>query len=103
MIDQQQLHEQMERMSAEMAADKLSAIKLEDELIAANRRLLEVKSHLEMKEAELEKKFSQTQAYRNMKLILNKKNHLIKQLRSQLPPSSGDQQLVPSDNDQSDE
>ncbi len=58
--------------------------KLEGDLTDAHKRLLEVKEQLEMTENELEKKFSQTAAYKNLKGMLSKKNQQIKQLRSAL-------------------
>lgn len=57
---------------------------LESNLTDTQRKLLEVKEQLEMAEKELEKKFSQTAAYKNMKQILNKKNDQLKQMRRNL-------------------
>ena len=57
---------------------------LEENLAAAKHDLLRVQEQLSMAEKELEKKFQQTAAYRNMKEILTKKNDQIKDLRKRL-------------------
>lgn len=57
---------------------------LEENLAAAKHDLLRVREQLSMAEKELEKKFQQTAAYRNMKEILTKKNDQIKDLRKRL-------------------
>lgn len=57
---------------------------LEENLVTARHDLLRVQEQLRMTEKELEKKFQQTAAYRNMKEILTKKNDQIKELRKQL-------------------
>uniref|UniRef100_A0A8C9V854 Leucine zipper transcription factor-like protein 1 n=1 Tax=Scleropages formosus TaxID=113540 RepID=A0A8C9V854_SCLFO len=57
---------------------------LQDNLIAAKHDLLRVQEQLSLAEKELEKKFQQTAAYRNMKEILTKKNEQIKDLRKRL-------------------
>ncbi|XP_053570462.1 leucine zipper transcription factor-like protein 1 [Bombina bombina] len=57
---------------------------LEDNLISAKHELLRVQEQLSLTEKELEKKFQQTGAYRNMKDILTKKNDQIKDLRKRL-------------------
>ncbi|KAF7247711.1 Leucine zipper transcription factor-like protein 1 [Varanus komodoensis] len=57
---------------------------LEENLVSAKHDLLKVQDQLAMTEKELEKKFQQTAAYRNMKEILSKKNEQIKELRKKL-------------------
>ncbi|ERE75578.1 leucine zipper transcription factor-like protein 1 [Cricetulus griseus] len=57
---------------------------LEQNLAAAKHDLLRVQEQLSLAEKELEKKFQQTAAYRNMKEILTKKNDQIKDLRKRL-------------------
>ncbi|KAF6100099.1 leucine zipper transcription factor like 1 [Phyllostomus discolor] len=57
---------------------------LEESLATAKHDLLRVQEQLSMAEKELEKKFQQTAAYRNMKDILTKKNDQIKELRKRL-------------------
>ncbi|KAM4700617.1 leucine zipper transcription factor-like protein 1 [Discoglossus pictus] len=57
---------------------------LEDNLMSAKHDLLKVQEQLAMTEKELDKKFQQTGAYRNMKDILSKKNEQIKDLRKRL-------------------
>ena len=54
------------------------------ELTSAKHQLLEVREQLEMAEQELERKFSQTGAYQNMKKMLAQKNNQIKDLRRTL-------------------
>ncbi|OXB65952.1 hypothetical protein ASZ78_002700 [Callipepla squamata] len=57
---------------------------LEEDLVTTKHDLLKVQDQLSTAEKELEKKFQQTAAYRNMKEILTKKNELIKDLRRRL-------------------
>ncbi|XP_075441471.1 leucine zipper transcription factor-like protein 1 [Ascaphus truei] len=57
---------------------------LEDNLMSTKHDLLKVQEQLSLAEKELEKKFQQTSAYRNMKDILAKKNEQIKDLRKTL-------------------
>lgn len=57
---------------------------LEQNLATTKHDLLRVQEQLSMAEKELEKKFQQTAAYRNMKEILTKKNDQIKDLRRRL-------------------
>ncbi|NXF14426.1 LZTL1 protein, partial [Rhodinocichla rosea] len=57
---------------------------LEEDLVTAKHDLLKVQDQLSTAEKELEKKFQQTAAYRNMKEILTKKNEQIKDLRRRL-------------------
>ena len=49
-----------------------------------NARFLEVQHQLNMAEKELEKKFSQTGAYKNLKKMLASKNETIKEMRRKL-------------------
>ncbi|XP_009074742.1 PREDICTED: leucine zipper transcription factor-like protein 1 [Acanthisitta chloris] len=57
---------------------------LEEDLVTTKHNLLRVQDQLSAAEKELEKKFQQTAAYRNMKEILTKKNDQIKDLRRRL-------------------
>lgn len=66
-------------------SDKVESQKsLEEKLVMAKHDLLRVQGQLSLAEKELEKKFQQTTAYRNMKEILTKKNDQIKELRKRL-------------------
>lgn len=71
-------------MERDLAASHMSEAQLESTLTSTKHRLLEIQSQLEMAEKELEKKFSQTGAYKNMRQMLNKKNEQIKDLRRRL-------------------
>ncbi|XP_041041067.1 leucine zipper transcription factor-like protein 1 isoform X1 [Carcharodon carcharias] len=62
---------------------------LQDNLISTKHDLLKVQEHLSLTEKELEKKFQETAAYRNMKEILTKKNEQVKELRKRLSQSHG--------------
>ncbi|XP_048415149.1 leucine zipper transcription factor-like protein 1 isoform X2 [Stegostoma tigrinum] len=57
---------------------------LQDNLISTKHDLLKVQEHLSLTEKELDKKFQETAAYRNMKEILTKKNEQVKELRKRL-------------------
>ncbi|XP_061821289.1 leucine zipper transcription factor-like protein 1 isoform X3 [Nerophis lumbriciformis] len=57
---------------------------LQENLVSAKHELLRVQEQLALAEKELDKKFQQTAAYRNMKEILTKKNEQIKDIRKQL-------------------
>ncbi|TRZ25060.1 hypothetical protein HGM15179_002077 [Zosterops borbonicus] len=57
---------------------------LEEDLMTTKHDLLKVQDQLSTAEKELEKKFQQTAAYRNMKEILTRKNEQIKDLRRRL-------------------
>ncbi|CAN8013945.1 unnamed protein product [Ixodes persulcatus] len=57
---------------------------LESDLTLTKHKLLEVQAQLDLAEKELEKKFSQTTAYTNMKKMLSTKNDQIKELRNAL-------------------
>ncbi|XP_048827936.1 leucine zipper transcription factor-like protein 1 isoform X3 [Brienomyrus brachyistius] len=57
---------------------------LQDTLVEAKHELLRVQEQLALTEKELEKKFQQTAAYRNMKEMLSKKNEQMKEIRKRL-------------------
>lgn len=57
---------------------------LEENLTQTKHQLLRVHEQLSLAEKELEKKFQETGAYRNMKEILSRKNEQIKELRRKL-------------------
>ncbi|XP_072307280.1 leucine zipper transcription factor-like protein 1 isoform X2 [Eucyclogobius newberryi] len=65
-------------------ANAASQKDLQQNLISAKHELLRVQEQLSLAEKELDKKFQQTAAYRNMKEILTKKNEQIKELRKSL-------------------
>lgn len=52
--------------------------------MATKHRFLEVQHQMNMAEKELEKKFSETGAYKNLKKMLSSKNATIKELRQKL-------------------
>ncbi|KAL2097241.1 hypothetical protein ACEWY4_006448 [Coilia grayii] len=67
-----------------LTATSASQKDLQDNLVAAKHDLLRVQEQLSLAEKELEKKFQQTAAYRNMKEILAKKNEQLKEIRKKL-------------------
>uniref|UniRef100_A0A3P9N2A3 Leucine zipper transcription factor-like protein 1 n=1 Tax=Poecilia reticulata TaxID=8081 RepID=A0A3P9N2A3_POERE len=67
-----------------LSANKATQKELKESLITAKHELLRVQEQLALAEKELEKKFQQTAAYRNMKEILTKKNEQIKEIRKRL-------------------
>ncbi|KAM4718173.1 leucine zipper transcription factor-like protein 1 isoform 2-T2 [Anableps anableps] len=67
-----------------LSANAASQKDLKENLITAKHELLRVQEQLALAEKELEKKFQQTAAYRNMKEILTKKNEQIKEIRKRL-------------------
>lgn len=67
-----------------LSANAASQKDLQENLISAKHELLRVQEQLTLAEKELEKKFQQTAAYRNMKEILTKKNEQIKEIRKRL-------------------
>lgn len=67
-----------------LSANAASQKDLKENLISARHELLRVQEQLNLAEKELDKKFQQTAAYRNMKEILTKKNEQIKDLRKKL-------------------
>ncbi|XP_037312444.2 leucine zipper transcription factor-like protein 1 isoform X2 [Pungitius pungitius] len=67
-----------------LSANSASQKGLQDNLVSAKHDLLRVQEQLSLAEKELDKKFQQTAAYRNMKEILTKKNEQIKDIRKRL-------------------
>ncbi|KAJ8279517.1 hypothetical protein COCON_G00065830 [Conger conger] len=67
-----------------LSANAASQKDLQENLVTAKHDLLRVQEQLSLAEKELEKKFQQTAAYRNMKEILTKKNEQIKDIRKRL-------------------
>ncbi|KAM4543416.1 leucine zipper transcription factor-like protein 1 isoform 2-T2 [Fundulus diaphanus] len=67
-----------------LSANAASQKDLQENLVTAKHELLRVQEQLALAEKELEKKFQQTAAYRNMKEILTKKNEQIKEIRKRL-------------------
>lgn len=67
-----------------LSANASSQRDLQENLISSKHELLRVQEQLALAEKELEKKFQQTAAYRNMKEILTKKNEQIKEIRKRL-------------------
>ncbi|XP_066534153.1 leucine zipper transcription factor-like protein 1 isoform X2 [Hoplias malabaricus] len=74
-----------------LTASAVSQKELQDNLVSAKHDLLRVQEQLSLAEKELEKKFQQTAAYRNMKEILSKKNDQIKDLRKRLQRYESDE------------
>ncbi|KAM6159511.1 leucine zipper transcription factor-like protein 1 [Erethizon dorsatum] len=75
------LRSEFEKTLSDRAENQKS---LEETLVTAKHDLLRVQGQLSLAEKELEKKFQQSAAYRNMKEILTKKNDQIKELRRKL-------------------
>lgn len=82
------IEDQMSKVKLEMEESlnksRLSQQKLESDLMLTKQKLLEVQAQLDLAEKELERKFSQTAAYSNMKKMLASKNDQIKELRGAL-------------------
>lgn len=82
------VEDQMMKVKLEMEESLRKSSKsqqhLESDLALTKQKLLEVQAQLDLAEKELEKKFSQTAAYSNMKKMLSTKNDQIKELRSAL-------------------
>lgn len=57
---------------------------MEKEMVGIKHRYLEIQEQLSMAERELERKFNQTNAYKNMKQMMDKKNDQVKDLRRRL-------------------
>ncbi|KAK3882855.1 hypothetical protein Pcinc_012788 [Petrolisthes cinctipes] len=72
------------QLGQEAAEREASEEELAHNLTTSRQTLLQVKAQLQLAEKELEKKFSQTGAYQNMKKMLNKKNEQIKSMRKKL-------------------
>jgi len=86
-----------EELMAEKQLSEKSQKELETDLISAKHRYLEVQHQLSLAEKELEKRFSETGAYKNLKKMLASKNDTIKDLRKKLSS------YEPSKNDVDDE
>ena len=86
-----------EELMAEKQLSEKSQKELETDLISAKHRYLEVQHQLSLAEKELEKRFSETGAYKNLKKMLASKNDTIKDLRKKLSS------YEPSKNDADDE
>ncbi|XP_037078771.1 leucine zipper transcription factor-like protein 1 [Pollicipes pollicipes] len=71
-------------LEASLQQSEFSKTLLADELDTTKHKLQEIRSQLELAEMELDHKFQQTAAYRNMKKLLMEKNSKIKELRSKL-------------------
>lgn len=98
----QELKETIEKCSKSNLLDSGSSVKEQDaekiledydtvlkeqiarELEEMKRKMDAAQSQLTLAEMELEKKFSNTAAYNNMKMIISKKNEQIKELRNRL-------------------
>jgi len=83
-----ELERQLRQLKLDMEKSTTSSSRTEEqlggELTSAKHQLLQVREQLEMAEQELERKFSQTGAYQNMKKMLAQKNSQIKDLRKNL-------------------
>jgi len=83
-----QLSDTVEAVKSALETEKELADKsqkeLEDDLTKSKHRYLEIQHQLSMAEKELEKKFSETGAYKNLKKMLSSKNDTIKELRKKL-------------------
>uniref|UniRef100_A0A023F0E4 Leucine zipper transcription factor-like protein 1 n=1 Tax=Triatoma infestans TaxID=30076 RepID=A0A023F0E4_TRIIF len=64
--------------------EKVLTEQLRLELESMRQEYLTVQSQLSLAEQELERKFNQTAAYNNMKMMIAKKNEQVKELRNQL-------------------
>uniref|UniRef100_A0A8C7CRB5 Leucine zipper transcription factor-like protein 1 n=1 Tax=Oncorhynchus kisutch TaxID=8019 RepID=A0A8C7CRB5_ONCKI len=62
-------------------SQEITSLEDTDNLVSAKHDLLRVQEQLALAEKELDRKFQQTSAYRNMKEILTKKNEHIKDTR----------------------
>jgi len=84
----EELNQTIEAVKEELAKEKNLSDKsqkdLETDLVSTKHRFLEVQHQLNMAEKELEKKFSQTGAYKNLKKMLASKNDTIKEMRRKL-------------------
>lgn len=86
--DTSELEAQLKQLKIDMEKNNTTSSRTEEqlggELTSAKHQLLQVREQLEMAEQELERKFSKTGAYQNMKKMLAQKNNQIKELRSNL-------------------
>ncbi|GAB1608314.1 leucine zipper transcription factor-like protein 1 [Argonauta hians] len=83
----QDLEKQMADMKTELQLSEDTKPKLkavETDLCDTKQKLLKVNEMLELAEKEMEKKISQTAPVKNLKLMLQKKNEQIKELRKRL-------------------
>jgi len=76
--------EKLQQLNTDLSQCKLAQETLESDLVASNKKLLLVRSQLEMAEKELENKFAQTAGYKTMRQILAKKNDQIRNMRKVL-------------------
>ncbi|XP_055037409.1 leucine zipper transcription factor-like protein 1 isoform X2 [Misgurnus anguillicaudatus] len=97
-VDQQEIANLEDTVAAMQAdfektlnANAASQKDLHENLVSAKHDLLRIQEQLALAEKELEKKFQQTAAYRNMKEILTKKNEQIKDLRKRLQRYESDE------------
>ena len=72
------------QMASELELNAKTQKELETDLTSTKHNLLEIQHQLNLAEKELEKKFSQTGAYKNLKKMLTAKNEQIKELRQKL-------------------
>ena len=72
------------QMATELEMNVKTQKELEGDLTSTKHQLLEVQHQMNLAEKELERKFSQTGAYKNLKKMLTAKNEQIKELRSKL-------------------
>lgn len=83
-----ELERKMDELQNEMHRSKEYSSKsekaIENEMVSVKHRYLEIQEQLSMAEKELERKFNKTNAYKNMKQMLDKKNDQIKDLRRRL-------------------
>lgn len=82
-----QLEAQMANLRSELKQSKKVSDNfevMESDLSSTKHELLKVNEMLEMAEKELEKKVSQTTPFKNLKLMLQKKNEQMKELRQRL-------------------
>ncbi|XP_047500685.1 leucine zipper transcription factor-like protein 1 [Penaeus chinensis] len=83
-----ELSDEVEKMRLELSSKteekEATQEQLQGDLALSKQKLAQVKSQLQLAEKELEKKFSQTGAYQNMKKMLGNKNDQIKVLRKKL-------------------
>ncbi|KAJ9593406.1 hypothetical protein L9F63_015032 [Diploptera punctata] len=79
-----QMTEVQNILATNLELSVLNQQQLEVELSTTREKVAQVQAQLSLAEQELERKFSQTAAYGNMKKILNKKNEQIKELRKKL-------------------
>ncbi|KAG5268638.1 hypothetical protein AALO_G00214770 [Alosa alosa] len=73
-----------------LSAKEASQRDLQENLVSAKHDLLRVQDQLALAEKDLDRKFQETAAYRNMKEILSKKNDQIKDLRRRLQKYESD-------------